>query len=208
VGGLPEYITLTPIGDHKEKYLMDFLGSLRSLDPPPVERVVCLDLDTSLPLEIFTEEKILFSPAIDAQRTSLERICYAREILRNYFLKTKVDYALWIDSDILVPPEIFKVLYEVMEKKKVWIVVNKYLGSPTNYWCGSACMLTHRQACMASRFWVGEILTPEGEIKHLSEDFIFFSIFDQGGPFLKLWTGRSGRVCDQFVTVKHLRVEK
>ena len=43
----------------------------------------------------------------------------------------------------------------------------------------------------------------EGVEKHLSEDFVFFAIFDQGRNFLKRWTGRTGRVCGEFVKVDH-----
>ena len=64
-------------------------------------------------------------------------------------------------------------------------------------------MLTHKIACTASRFWIGRIMDTEGVEKHLSEDFVFFAIFDQGRNFLKRWTGRTGRVCGEFVKVDH-----
>ena len=91
----------------------------------------------------------------------------------------------------------------VMEEEKVWIVVNKYQGRDDMLWCGSGVMLTHKHACTASKFWVGIIYDKEGTEKHLSEDFVFFSIFDQGRHLFEIWTGRSGRVCDEFVKVEH-----
>jgi len=64
-------------------------------------------------------------------------------------------------------------------------------------------MLTHRHACTASKFWVGNVYV-DGKENHLSEDFMFFALFDQGRTVLKRLTGKTGRICDEFVKTKHV----
>lgn len=199
---MEEYVVLSPVGHYRTKYLEDFLEALKVLAPPPAEIVLCFDLDSEFDYKKLQGVTIKLSPSM-GRRGSLERICEAREILRNHFISGPYNQALWVDSDIIIPPETPRVLYDVMEDKKVWVVVNKYQGRGEELWCGSGLMLTHRQACTASRFWVGIIMDRDGNEKHLSEDFVFFAIFDQGRFLLDLWTGRSGRVCSEFVKVEH-----
>lgn len=201
---MPEYIVLSPVGDHRADYLDEFIEAVKNFNPPPKEIVLCLDLDTKL--QINNENvTVKYSPEIGSNPSMLSRICSAREILRNHFIYNKYELALWIDSDIICPPELPETLYDVMEKEQCLIVVNKYQGrgEGNNMWCGSGVMLTSKNACTASKFWVGNIYTEGGEEKHLSEDFVFFAIFDQGKHPLKIWTGRTGRVCDEYVKVKH-----
>ena len=200
---MPEYILLSPIGDHRTRHLEEFISSIKNFDPPPKEIILCVDIDTELDWDI-DGVTIKYNPEIIAYRSYLDRICSAREILRKHFIYGKYNLALWLDSDIIAPPELPSTLYDVMEREKVLLVVNKYQGrTPGSMWCGSGVMLTSRTSCTASRFWVGVIHDLDGAEKHLSEDFVFFSIFDQGKSALKNWTGRSGRVCDEFVKVKH-----
>jgi len=209
---MPDYIVLSPVGDHRAKHLEEFIEAAWNFNPPPKEVVLCIDLDTELDIDAIraTGVTIEFSPEIGDHRSTLKRICTAREILRNHFIYGKYTLAQWIDSDIIAPPELPQTLYNVMEEKQCWLVVNKYQGrgDPDAMWCGSGVMLTHRHACTASKFWVGNIYTKDGTEKHLSEDFVFFAIFDQGKHPLKIWTGRTGRTCDEFVKVKHYLEEK
>lgn len=201
---MPEYILLSPVGDHRSKHLDEFVEAAKAFNPPPSEIVLCFDLDTKLSPK-YEGVTIKYSPEISSHPSTLERICTAREILRNHFIYGKYDLALWIDSDIISPPELPSTLYDVMEREQSLVVVNKYQGrgEPGEMWCGSGVMLTSKNACTASRFWVGNIYTPDGVEKHLSEDFVFFAIFDQGKHPLKIWSGRTGRTCDEYVKVKH-----
>ena len=57
---------------------------------------------------------VKFSQSL-AHRGSLDRICAAREILRKYFIHSGYKQALWVDSDIILPPETPEVLMDVME---------------------------------------------------------------------------------------------
>jgi len=203
---MPPYILLSPVGDHRSKQLKEFIEAAKNFTPPPDKIVLCLDLDTKIDIKTIPDDVIIkYSPEISSHPSTLERICSAREILRNHFIYGKYDLALWIDSDIISPPELPSVLYDAMEKEQTLIVVNKYQGRGAvgEMWCGSGVMLTSKSACTASKFWVGNIYTPEGVEKHLSEDFVFFAIFDQGKHPLKIWTGRTGRSCEEYVKVKH-----
>jgi len=205
-----DYIVLSPVGNSK-RYIIDrFLEHVKRFEPPPREIVVCLALDHKFDLNKFDGCTIRYSSKIAAQNGSLERICDSREVLRKYFIHHPADYehALWIDTDVLCPPELPRVLAEKMEEKQVLIVVNKTMGrTGERLLCGSGVMLTHRHACTASKFWVGKIYI-NGEEKHLSEDFMFFALFDQGKHTLKKLTGRSGRACDSFVKTNHVIPEK
>ncbi|MHA1288233.1 MAG: hypothetical protein ACTSPB_12590, partial [Candidatus Thorarchaeota archaeon] len=117
------YILLSPVGAHKFKYLDSFIKFVRLLKPPPEEIVLCVDLDSGFDRS-YENVRVLFSPEIGASPTTLDRICSAREILRNYFIYGSYNYALWLDTDIIPPPELPKILYDIMEKHQTLIVVN------------------------------------------------------------------------------------
>jgi hypothetical protein len=171
--------------------------------------VFCIDLDSNI--EVNDDDiTVRYSPEMSCQHGELKRICMAREILRKHFIHHKNNYelALWLDSDIIVPPQTPAVLKRKMDEENCLVVVNKYDGRNNNQWCGSGVMLTHRHACTASRFWVGNIYDENGVEKHLSEDFVFFAIFDQGKSCFKRWAGRQGRICGEYVRVNHLMEEK
>jgi len=199
------YIVLSPVGRTRHQYLEAFTESLKLLTPPPREIVFCVDLDSEI--EINKDDiTVRYSPEMSCYHGELKRICTAREILRKHFIYHKDNYelALWIDSDIIVPPETPIILKEKMDEKNCLIVVNKYDGRNNGQWCGSGVMLTHRHACTASRFWVGNIYDENGVEKHLSEDFVFFAIFDQGRGSFERLIGKQGRICDEYVKVNHL----
>jgi hypothetical protein len=202
------YLLLSPVGDHRKMYLPRFIEAVMRLSPPPEEVVLCVDADSECfpPQPVSRQIRFLVNPAIEYSRGDLQRICSAREILRKFFIyhPRRFEYALWVDSDILIPPNTMETLKKVMEEENCLVVVNKYLGRNGNMWCGSGVMLTSLDACTASRFWVGITHDKNGVEKHLSEDFVFFSILDQGKVFLKQWCGKSGRTCGEYVKVEHL----
>ena len=203
------YVVLSPVGKTRLHHLEAFTESLKRLQPPPREIVFCVDLDSGIVVDD-ADITIRYSSEMSVYHGELKRICSAREILRKHFIYHRDNYelALWIDSDIIVPPETPAVLKEKMDEKNCLVVVNKYAGRNNNLWCGSGVMLTHRHACTASRFWVGNIYDEKGVEKHLSEDFVFFAIFDQGKPLFRRWTGKQGRICDEYVKVRHLMEQK
>lgn len=201
-----KYVLLSPVGKTRINYLEEWVSTAKKLTPPPEEIVICVDVDREF--DIPDGITVLESPVADYYKGHLERICSAREVLRRYFLKTGLPFSLWLDSDIMVPPETPSVLHKVWETENVYVVVNKYQGRGDTMWCGSGVMFMERNACLLSRFWVSYIFTPEGEEKHLSEDFIFFAIFDQGKHALKRWAGKGGRMCDEFIQVEHRMVER
>jgi len=200
-----KYVLLSPVGKTRVSHLEEWVNAAKKLTPPPEEIVVCVDVDRDF--DVPEGITALESPVVDYYKGHLERICSAREALRRYYLEKKYPFALWVDSDIIVPQETPEVLYNVWREANVYVVVNKYQGRGDRLWCGSGVMFMERNACLLSRFWVSYIFTPEGEEKHLSEDFIFFAIFDQGKHMLKEWSGKGGRVCDEFVQVEHRLVK-
>jgi len=198
------YIVLSPIGKHRRKTLVKFVESIRAFSIQPEEIVFCRDYDDD-PIDI-EGIKELISPEISVRRGELERIASAREILRKYFVyKTDCEFALWIDCDIICPPNLPDVLYDVFCKDRNLVIVNRYRGrgDKDKMWCGSGVMLTHRNACTMSRFFIGKVDIGI-KIMNLSEDFMFFSIFDQGRIFLEAYTDYKGRVCREYVKVEHI----
>ena len=198
------YIVLSPVGDTRAIHLNAWIEGVKKLSPAPEEIVICVDVDCKF--DVPRDITVLKSPVVDYYKGHLERICSAREILRRYFLKTKLPFALWIDSDIIVPPETPKILLDALDSENVFVVVNKYQGREDRMWCGSGVMFMERNACLLSRFWVSYIFTPNGEEKHLSEDYVFFAIFDQGKKFIKEWSAKNGRICKEYVKTKHLSI--
>ena len=195
------YIVLTPVGNHKLYSLDQFLEAVRRFEPKPAEIVLCIDLDCPRKDEISKIEdiKVLYNPEIFVSPSYLERICSAREILRKYFIYSKYEWALWIDSDIICPPETPKVLLKVAEKKNCILVSNQYPARTTGYWSGSGCMLTHKLACTLSKFWIGRL----GK-KNISEDFVFLSIVDKSKYFIREFLGKEARVVGKFIKVEHI----
>lgn len=199
-----KYIVLSPVGHTRAKHLVAWVESVKKLIPPPEEIAICVDVDYEF--DIPDGVTVFKSPVTDYYKGHLERICSGREVLRRYFLRKEYPFALWIDSDIVVPPETPKVLHEAWESENVYVVVNKYAGRNDRLWCGSGVMFMERNACLLSRFWVSYVFGPDGKEHHLSEDFVFFAIFDQGRKLVKDWSGKNGRICKEFVKVEHLDV--
>jgi len=120
--------------------------------------------------------------------------------LRKYFIKSKYEWALWLDSDIIPPPELPKILYEIAIKENALCVVNAYPGRNGKYWHGAGCMLTHKDVCKVSKFGI-PYFSSTG--KHLSEDAYFLSIL-RGLNAFSQWIGKKVIVEGKFVEVKHI----
>jgi len=197
------YIVLTPFGDHKHYALKEFIRSLNKLRPQPEMKIICADLDTKYKDELESYDLVVYySPEIFSPPSYLERICMSREILRKKFIYSNYEWSLWIDSDIIVPPDTPRILYKIAKDSNCLVVSNGYPGSyghEHEIWHGSGVMLTNKLACTGSRFWVADF-----NGKHLSEDFVFLSILDQGSYFIEQYTGRKARIVGEFVKVKHL----
>jgi hypothetical protein len=214
-----KYIVISPVGNGKGYCIKDFIEKVKAFEPAPHQIVLGLHLDHGFDLTdpMFEGITIVYDSCIDGAGGSLERICSNREVLRLFFVnhKERYEHALWIDTDIMCPPETPAVLHQAIVDNNVLIAVNKVKGRGTDrYLCGSGMMFMHRIAATVSRFYVGIIepeyvvgegaWAPDGLEKHLSEDFMFFAMFDQGRHFLDMWCGMSGRLCDHFVEVEHI----
>jgi len=222
---MEKYIVISPVGNYMGYILEEFLTAVKNFDPSPEEIVLAIHLDHDFDLthSMFDGVTIKFNPEIFVPNKTPPRIATGREILRLHFAHLprgakSIDYALSIDTDIICPPETPRVLYEVMEEKKVLIVSNKVkLRGSDRYAGGPACMLMHRVAGTIGKFfrgWYeddehGSYPSPEytgkSEVKwaNLSADLVFFSIIDQCSAYLKNQVGRGGRARGEFVEVEH-----
>ena len=132
------YVVLSPVGKSRRQHLDAFTEAVKLLTPPPREIVFCIDMDSGIKIDD-DAITVKHSPEMSVYHGELKRICSAREILRKHFIYHRDNYelALWIDSDIIVPPETPTVLKEKMNEKNCLVVVNKYAGRNDNMWCGS-----------------------------------------------------------------------
>lgn len=197
------YILLSPLGDTRVYATEEFFKHVGNFIYKPAEIVVCVEpkVESELNRLGITEiTKLLGNLRLRAGY--LPRIAYARERLREYFLNTSLDWALWLDSDILAPPELPEKLLQVADEKNSILICNKYPGRGEEKWSGSGCILTHRIACDIGRFMV--VSLDVGDIrKNICEDYNFFSLVTGAASIIKRYTGKEGRVTGEFVTVKH-----
>jgi len=201
---LPKYVVLTPIGAHKLYALEEFFKHIARFNYKPEMVVVAPDpeilydvLDLSDVLGELTL-LVLLAEYPNVYHSHLARITKARETLREWFLKSNYEYALWLDSDILAPPELPEKLLEVALETKAVVVRNGYPGRSGVIWHGSACMLTHRYACEVGRFIVTSI-----NGMNISEDYNFFSLIKGAEPIIKHKVKMNAIVTGNFVPVKH-----
>lgn len=174
-----DYIVLTPIGKNKTYVIDKFIKSIEKLQPLPNRLIFCKDSDETFLIPNSDNVDIIIlenSFGLTSLKDSLDRIKGAREVLRNYFILCKdIDYALWIDSDILVPPETFSKMFSMLKKENCLTVNNKYKGRMTeDYWSGSGLMLTTKDACTLSTFFTS---TYKDNLIG-SEDFMFLKVLD------------------------------
>ena len=105
---IPDYALLSPVGSTRLYALEGFFKHIDRFSHKPAEIIVCVDSGTGKEMDrlgvtglarLYANERL--------QLGMLPRIADAREKLRRYFLRhTKLDWALWLDSDILAPPEL------------------------------------------------------------------------------------------------------
>ncbi len=213
---LPEYIILTPIAPHKLYSLSRFIKNIMSFRPKPKEVVFCAEPEIvpkisqwnqklkkeKIKLVIFTlnpEELAKYSSNYDV----VPKISCGREHLRNYFIGSQFDWALWLDSDIIPKSNIAKTLLEIALLEKSLTVTNKYPGRGEHSWSGIACTLTHKTACILSNFQVASFIWKGKEIGGFSEDFRFLSLLSVGDGYAKMKIGWNSRKINNFVSVWH-----
>ena len=209
-----DYIILTPIAHHKIYSLDRFLKNILSFTFLPKEIVFC-----SEPEDVITISKwesklkrkdvklVIFTLGpevlVEAKKGSLERIKASREHLRHYFINSKFQWALWLDSDVIPESDTPKILSDIALSKKTLVVSSAYPGRGEHSWTGIGCTLTKKEACTLSHFDVGYLYPGTKNEKHLSEDFYFFAILEAGNPFIKQWTGWQARIEGNFTSVHH-----
>lgn len=203
---IPDYALLSPVGETRLYALEQFFKHIDRFSPKPAQTIVCVDSETDLemdrlriaePTRLHGNEKLRLG--------YLPRIADAREKLRRYFLRnTDLDWALWIDSDILAPPELPGKLLQVAEERNAILICNGYPGRSREglNWHGSGCMLTNRIACDVGRFLVVDF-DIGGHRMNISEDYNFFSLITGAASLIKQYTGKECRISGDFVVVKH-----
>lgn len=201
----PDYALLSPVGGTRLYAVEQFFRHIDRFSHKPAQTIVCVDSETDLEMfRLGITEPTRLHGNERLRRGYLPRIADAREKLRRYFLKhTNLDWALWVDSDILAPPELPDRLLQIAEKENSILICNQYPargeeGKERRNWQGSGCMLTHRIACDIGRFLVTNF-DFEGRRRNISEDYNFFSLVTGSAPVV----GKGGRISGEFVVVKH-----
>ena len=195
------YVLLSPIGATREYALDWFLDGVKQISPDYI--VFAVDEDAPLSLKSAVRDaanEVLTVPAVDRPGL-LSRISAARELLREWFLRSKYSYSLWLDSDIVVPRELPGALWKIAETLGYVVVVHCYPGRPsTVVWHGSGIMLVHKFGAELGRFIVTSV-----NGMHISEDFNFFSLVSGAESIARQYHGRGGvlKVCI-FPDVKHM----
>ncbi len=190
-----KYVFMSPIGITRRYALPYFLEGISRLDPAP-DRVV-FAVDSDAPSDLVEElrsfaDEILEIPAVDHPGL-LSRISAAREALREWFLSSKYDLSFWLDSDIVVPPDLPLLLYRIHSATHHVVVVHCYPGRGEGaIWHGSGVMLVHRYGAEIGRFIVTSV-----KGMHISEDYNFFSLVSGAEPLLEHYHGMRGvaKVC-------------
>jgi len=211
----PPYLILSAVGNYMGYILPEFIEACRSQVPKPAKIVLCLHADHPFNLSEIEAEDIYIeiNPEMFVPDKIPPRIETSMEILRLHFIHNPlgIEYALWIDTDVIIPSNTFAALYKASVESDSLITTNKVQGRESkNKFCGPALMLTYFDACTLSKFFRGMYRNPEGYIQSndgvmwstFSEDYVFFAVFDQCSGSLP--TGRTrGRICEEFVEVDH-----
>jgi len=177
-----------------------WLDAVQRLDPAPCEVVVASDHD-------FPEDPrytlVRFKPWLPyyvpehSYGRKLLKIGEGREAVRRHFLEKGYEWLLFLDSDVIAPPETFKVMHGLAERHKVQIVQNlaeQRTGGIGAVWFG--CVLIHRDVLRNVVFYS---IAASGD-SWLSEDWIFFNIL----KWHNWWTpGRYPWIRAPVVPVKH-----
>jgi len=193
---LPDYVILTPVGSYHLYALEDYVESILSLRHKP--RLVAWAVDPETADEARSKAKRLDENGIPvevivpeyggAYRTSLERITIAREVLRAYALSTSYDWFLYINSDIMVHPDLPGAMLEVALKTKTLCLIHGYYGREKLVWHGGGIILAHRNALTVSRFMI-TYFYHNGRRYNVSEDYNFKALLHYAEPYVKSVTG-------------------
>jgi len=205
-----DYAVLTPIGKHKHRFVQDYINAIAEFEILPRLLMICTDIDDpnqdlpylEIPETLHQRILVFKSCAIESYSGMLWRIAMAREILRRKFNSTNIEWALWIDSDIVCPPETPRVLIDIARDENCIMIRNAYptRHDPERFWHGTGVLLVHRVGMLSSLFWY-----PSEIIPHVSEDYVFISVLTNSGWFLCQNFGfkRVQRI-GRYVEVKHL----
>jgi len=204
---LPRYCVLTPVGMHK-LYALDFyFDGINKLNHKPDVVVLAPDHEVYEEVDRLASEKltvphITLKIRFEGEKGSLKRICKAREELRKWFLNSKHGWALWIDSDIALHPDLPAKLLEYAIKNKVLSIFHGYPGRAYGgkgiVWHGSGIILTHRYACQVARFMVTRFKN-----MNISEDYNFKSLLRGATPLVKHMFGFTITIDLDLLPVKH-----
>lgn len=212
----PKYIILTPIAPFKLYCLNKFLKNIISFNPKPEELVFCAEPEIvpeiskwqqelkkrEIKLVIFTLPPEILNkfPASD-----IGKLTYSRECLRHYFIKSKFDWALWLDCDIIPEPNVARVLLKIAKSKKFLVVSNQYRTRLSNQIIeGIGCTLVHKTACRFARFQIASLTGNEKEKRRLADDFWFFVMLSAGEDYIRELTRWNSRKVGKFVSISHI----
>jgi len=209
-----KYIILTPITAHKLYSLERFLNNITNFEPLPSEIVFCSEPEIKKVIfswkKVLAKKRIKLTPLtlsqkelLEAPPRTLEMITTSRNRLRQYFVLSQYNWALWLDSDIFPERTAPKKLFKVAFSEKYLAVSNYCPGRGEYPWAGIGCTLTHKAICRAIQFQHGSFIWEGKEVGWLSEDFCFLAILDRLDPFLQGWIGWKARKIGAFVSVTH-----
>lgn len=173
---LPEYMVLSPVSPNRIHVLDRFIEAAKAFDPGPEEIVLCIDWDEFDLWELRDREDIttlITSEAMGFSRGSCKRIGASRNLLSKYVIDSPYDWALFIDSDIICPPELPELILETIEDENLIGLCHSYLGRGQSLWSGSGIMMVHKNVCKASTFFAAD---PGPDIVGGSEDYTFLAI--------------------------------
>lgn len=215
---VPEYIILTPTAPFKLYSLERFLKNIISFRPRPKEMVFCAESGAISEIKKWkTKLKnkgiklviLKLKPEIIKKFPgyNIKKLTYSRENLRNYFINSKYEWALWLDCDIIPEPNVFKVLLKIAQSEKCLVITNEYRSRMTEGLIipGTGCTLTHKAACMFAKFQIASLIWKEKEVGRLADDFWFFVMLSTADSWIKKWIGWSSqRKNGRFVSISHI----
>jgi len=215
---IPEYIILTPTAPFKLYCLNRFIKNVISFRPRPKEMVFYTEPEMvpeiskwkkelkkrGIKLVIFTLEPEILNkfPALD-----IGKLTYSREHLRQYFIDSPYKWALWLDSDIIPEPNVFQVLFKIVQSKKCLVVANQYRsrGIEERIIKGMGCTLTHKAACRFAKFQIASFVWNKKEVVRLADDYWFFAMLSAGDHYIKRqirWSSQAK--VGRFVSIRHI----
>lgn len=176
------YVVSTPINPKRTWTIPMYRRGIERLDPPPA--AVGIVTSPEVFEEFFSDNKlyVLVAPHPPMDLEVLDRIAQSREILRRWFVEERTeDIQWWIDSDIEVFADTYRILVEEMQKLGCLVLSNGYQGrdeSRNHNWHGIGCTLVHRRVADMSRFWFARGWRQDGEERHVCEDLLFFAPYE------------------------------